>query len=45
MLVFSELIIPRIELYVVVAEAVMRVARDACEGRGRKDISNGSKST
>jgi hypothetical protein len=45
MLVFLEQITRRIELYGVVVEEVMRVGRDVCEGRGRKDISNDLEST
>jgi hypothetical protein len=45
MLAFSEQIIRQKELCVVVVEEVMRVAHDACEEKGRKDISNDLEST
>lgn len=45
MLVFLEQIVRRIELCVVVVEAVVKVAHDACEEKGPKDISNDLEST
>lgn len=45
MLVFLERTSRRIELCGVVVEGVVRVARDACEGRGPRDISNDREST